>query len=562
MGVPNNFSYTLQNVVDEIPGVQTSLKDCFDDADDESFDPSYGGSSYSGEGTGFDRLRNFRNYGEHIDSRSVTIRPYFFYTDKKSLYGEGAAEVGWGDIRNCTVNWNFETEPAPLIVSVKRTYTGYITIGRAYLAFDLRGLTGLAQSVKLHIKRNTSVGVGHGFNIHRANWSDPLATTDACSSVADLLSGANSGYHQDDSSYVYTIESVSGDLSSFDTNAMDSLLSTVLVHSYDHDNTLPDLGDDFAYMFYKGVEISQSLVWNAELRINYEGNPFLNAYAPLNGNWENIIVPMNATVEIVFISANDLNDWDAVIDDSPAWIAILNPNTGSGSYKIDVSIGENNTTNERSATIRIGSDAVGDSLIYVHQARATLSTCEGTPDPYVAPYNDHNKQFQVSAYPSTNSWDASFVDTGNGISWISFVGDHEGDGDGNFTVNIDDNDEVARSCDIKLVSNADDDYIIDVNQDAGGISGGNLNISDVDTTDSSSINVTPDTMDTSSTKKDTGDGTTWFAITAGGTANGDFTLSIEVSGIPPRENKAAQVRVMDDDSGLEELISVTYTYTG
>ena len=436
MGVPNNFSYTLQNVVDEIPGVQTSLKDCFDDADDESFDPTYGGSSYSGEGTGFDRLRNFRNYGEHIALRSVTIRPYFFYTDKKSLYGEGAAEVGWGNIRNCTVNWNFETEPAPLIVSVKRTYTGYITIGRAYLAFDLRGLTGLAQSVKLHIKRNTSVGVGHGFNIYRANWSDPLATTDACSSVADLLSGANSGYHQDDSSYVYTIESVSGDLSSFDTNAMDSLLSTVLVHSYDHDDTLPDLGDDFAYMFYKGVEISQSLVWNAELRINYEGNPFLNAYAPLNGNWENIIVPMNATVEIVFISANDLNDWEATIDDSPAWIAILNPNTGSGSYKIDVSIGEN-TTNERSATIRIGSDAVGDSLIYVHQARATLSV---NPNPLHITYADFSYWVSVTT-ESGNVWEAivCYYDQ----AWLSIVSGGNGTGNGSFQVHVDKKEEVG-----------------------------------------------------------------------------------------------------------------------
>ena len=559
MGVPNNFSYTLRNVVDEIPGVQTSLKDCFDDADDESFDPAYGGSSYSGEGTGFDRLRNFRNYGEHIDSRSVTIRPYFFYTDKKSLYGEGAAEVGWGDIRNCTVNWNFETEPAPLIVSVKRTYTGYITIGRAYLAFDLRGLTGLAQSVKLHIKRNTSVGVGHGFNIYRANWGDPLATTDACSSVADLLSGANSGYTQDDSSYVYTIESVSGDLSSFDTNAMDSLLSTVLVHSYDHDDTLPDLGDDFAYMFYKGVEISQSLVWNAELRINYEGNPFLNAYAPLNGNWENIIVPANATVEIVFISANDLNDWDAVIDDSPAWIAILNPNTGSGSYKIDVSIGENNTTNERSATIRIGSDAVGDSLIYVHQVGTPSLTA--TPDPYDAAYNDANQVIHVMTYPDTNAWTALFVDTGDGTGWIHFVGGNTGIGGGIFTINCDDNDGNARSCDIKIENNDAADYVVDVDQDAGGISGGSLDIDNFkNQVDSLNIDVTPYSMDTTSIKINTGDGTGWFNITSTPAQNGDFNLTIELAGTPAVVNKSAQIKIEDDDSTIEEVIAVNYTY--
>ncbi|KKK67396.1 hypothetical protein LCGC14_2954480, partial [marine sediment metagenome] len=50
---------------------------------------------------------------------------------------------------------------------------------------------------------------------------------------------------------------------------MNTKLSTVLMHRYDHDNTLPDLGDEFNYAFYKGINISQSLVWNTELRITY-----------------------------------------------------------------------------------------------------------------------------------------------------------------------------------------------------------------------------------------------------------------------------------------------------
>lgn len=556
MGVPNNFSYSLQTVVDEIPGVQTSLQGCFDDADNGLFDPNYGGPLYSGEGTGFDRLRNFRNYGEHIDSRSVTIRSYFPHTNVKSLYGTDP--LYWNDVRSCVVPWVFETAPCPIVIGVKRTYSAIVTIWRSFLAFRLNGLTGTTTAVTLRLRRNSSVGEGKGFNIYRANWTDPLVTSDACSAFGWLLRGANSGYIQGDSSYVYTIEANEGDLPSFDAFIMDTQLFTALVHRYDYDNNCPDLGDDFQYAFYKGDDISQSLVWNAELRINYTGNPFLNAYAPLNGNWQNIFVSSNATVERVFISANDLNDWEATIDGSPAWVSILSPSTGSGSYKIDVRITDNTTSNERNATIRIGSDVHTDSLIYIHQEGVPDLYC--TPNPYNVSYKDANYLVTVLVYPDTNNWTASFIDTGDGIGWISFVGGNTGTGDGAFTFNVEDNDAVARSCDIKLDSDAAD-YFVEVNQDAGGITGGALYIDNgSNQSDSISINVTPDIMHTTSSKVDTGDGTNWFNIVLGGTATGDFTLEIELTGIPPTSNKSAQVKIEDDNSGLYELVLVTYIY--
>ena len=427
MGVPNNFSYTLRNVVDEIPGVQTSLKDCFDVADNGLFDTEWGGPSYSGEGTGFDRLRNFRNYGDHIESRSVTIRPFLSCISNKNLYGEGTAEVGWGDIRNCTVDWNFSV-PDPTAVHIKRTYTGFMTIGRAYLGFNLNDLTGEAVSVELHIRRNSSIGVGHGFEILRASWVDPLATTDSCSGIAQLLSGSDSVYQQADSSYVYKIVSSAGDLTAFNANVMDAFTGTVLVHDYDYNNTLPDLGDEFKYVFYQGAEISQSLVWNAELRINYTGNPFLNAYAPLHGNWENIIISTAATVERVFISADDITDWKVTIDDSPVWISILDPSTGSGSYKIDVSITENTTYFERDATIRIGSDVHTDSRIHVHQDGIRLTA---TPSTWYAPIDGY-EIITVEAN-STNNWNTTVT---LGGAWLSIFAGGSGTGDGYFSLHV------------------------------------------------------------------------------------------------------------------------------
>lgn len=182
------------------------------------------------------------------------------------------------------------------------------------------------------------------------------------------------------------------------------------------------------------------------------------------------------------------------------------------------------------------------------------------PNPYDVSYLDTNRMVMVTTF-DTNFWTASFVNTGDGISWISFVGGNTGTGDGSFTFNINDNDGPARSCDIKLVSDVPD-YYVEINQDAGGISaaGGLFIDSESNPSDSTSVDVTPDVMKTSISKVDTSDGTSWFEITSGATESGDFTLSIELFGTPPTVNKGAQVRVDDDASGIHELVSVTYIY--
>ncbi|MGB5819770.1 MAG: hypothetical protein WBG90_09825 [Saonia sp.] len=54
MAVPNNYSFSLQTVINEIPGSQDDLAECFSEATDSLFDSNYRGSKNS--------LRNFRNY--------------------------------------------------------------------------------------------------------------------------------------------------------------------------------------------------------------------------------------------------------------------------------------------------------------------------------------------------------------------------------------------------------------------------------------------------------------------------------------------------------------------
>ncbi|WP_422083492.1 hypothetical protein [Ulvibacterium sp.] len=54
MAVPNNYSFKLSDVANEIPGGQSSLEECITESTDSLFDPAYKGSKNS--------LRNFRNY--------------------------------------------------------------------------------------------------------------------------------------------------------------------------------------------------------------------------------------------------------------------------------------------------------------------------------------------------------------------------------------------------------------------------------------------------------------------------------------------------------------------
>lgn len=72
MPIPNVSNFSLQDVIDEIAGVQTSLAGCFTDADPDGFNPTYEGSK--------DRLSNFRDYDDNpasltISPTSITVNP-------------------------------------------------------------------------------------------------------------------------------------------------------------------------------------------------------------------------------------------------------------------------------------------------------------------------------------------------------------------------------------------------------------------------------------------------------------------------------------------------------
>jgi len=119
-GVPDTTTFSLQDVVDVIPGAQISLQDCFDDAIDYFFDFAYAGSK--------DALLHFRNYGGNVDAQ-------YSYTSAASgeLYKTGA---GWATQRGAG-SANSIVQVGDIEISVNEIIAGNFGISRNFFAYDL-----------------------------------------------------------------------------------------------------------------------------------------------------------------------------------------------------------------------------------------------------------------------------------------------------------------------------------------------------------------------------------------------------------------------------------------
>ncbi|MDO6819079.1 hypothetical protein [Zobellia sp. 1_MG-2023] len=103
MSVPNNYSFSLQDVQTELNlGSTASLQDCFNAARSGGFNSTYQGSK--------DRLRNFRAY------------------DRNKSYGTQIQSVGYGGSSSnaCgSTRFNFYTEYGKSWVNTNSIWTNY-----------------------------------------------------------------------------------------------------------------------------------------------------------------------------------------------------------------------------------------------------------------------------------------------------------------------------------------------------------------------------------------------------------------------------------------------------
>jgi hypothetical protein len=121
MAVPDNFTFSLQDVVNEI-GCSGNMQACVDNANPSGYDPNYSGES---------GLRKFRNYTHAADSISLSYTYLSYYqngSEKNGVYSVVVTSSGaWtasvlydydtmissftnsgGDQGNCyvSINWN------------------------------------------------------------------------------------------------------------------------------------------------------------------------------------------------------------------------------------------------------------------------------------------------------------------------------------------------------------------------------------------------------------------------------------------------------------------------
>lgn len=434
MAVPDTNDFNLQDVVDEINPTTDDLVQCFAEAEDIKFDPEYKVDKTN--------LYNFRNYG---GGRWITIRPYLSYTKNKTLRGEG---INWLNVMLCGVGWNWDD---PTNIEMSASYGGgNYKIERGFLIFDTRGLEGTAIEAELHSRRVQGTTT---FHFGMATWDDPLTPSEACSGTGHrIVSGDMSNYSQSDSSIVYKRISVPGDMSVFNTLFMGAttVTPTELGIINDYDNDPPLDGQNFYFWAYKGNNISQSIVWNNELRIKYWGDWYISAYPDSISKLE------GGGSERIFVTATDGFTWTALPEDE--WITISGSNTAAGSYKFEAVIAENTAPNPpRSGKIWVGSGVDYYYYINIEQDGTRLTA---SPNPWYAAKGGDNKTAVVLAN-STNSWTTSVI---LGDSFLHITPPGTGTGEGAFVMYVDSNPtSYDRQGQIKIESDADD-YILYVTQ--------------------------------------------------------------------------------------------------
>lgn len=233
-GVPDTNTFSLQDVVDIIPGVQTSLQDCFDDALADLFDPAYEGSK--------DALLNFRNYG---NSSQIYYEP--ITAASRSLYHNDAS---WSTVRGDTDATSVD-DVYDFEIWVEDTGSTY-TIHRAFMRFDLTsipvtatceeagiGLDLAAESADLYDGSNyEAIGIvsTHGASIGTADWDALTLGSNYLFSTFVEVDTASPDYED----FMFAIRSTNSTELGRVEDAFGGYLEVAIINKhYDNDNNQP-----------------------------------------------------------------------------------------------------------------------------------------------------------------------------------------------------------------------------------------------------------------------------------------------------------------------------------
>lgn len=182
MGVPDQSNIKLSEVITELSlSTPTGLLNCFANATDANFDPTYKGDK--------DRLSNFRNYRSDQDV-SVNVNA----TNLGAIGKVGNIGGTWTSVRDATSGSTNFVSPHECWVDGSARYT----VWRWFLTFDLSALptNGICTDAIMWFKQNTLFGSsGFGAYAMHSTHSNPLVSTDFDNfSFSNYAMNEGSGY--------------------------------------------------------------------------------------------------------------------------------------------------------------------------------------------------------------------------------------------------------------------------------------------------------------------------------------------------------------------------------
>jgi hypothetical protein len=253
MSVPNTFTFSLQDVIDEI-GSGDDLVEAFDLAHPAGFDPAYEGDH--------DRLLNFRNY-THVFSAGIGLKSG---VDHDSIY---LSDSVWSTVRGGSFGSGLDSGES-FNVFANPSYT----IKRTFLQFDLSALSGKTIiSATLYMALRSYTGTPY-FRALYGTQADSLSVGDYnnFSFTSAALSGTQEIVSQSSCSdlpYYWYIKASSGELAGIEAKFGSTLKLAILQITNDIANVAPTYNNQG--VFFRSGEVSGTCdIVNPSLKIEYQ----------------------------------------------------------------------------------------------------------------------------------------------------------------------------------------------------------------------------------------------------------------------------------------------------
>lgn len=256
MAVPNNNSFTLDDVVQAINPSVESLEGCFADADSDGFDPSYEGDK--------DRLSNFRNY-HHVFEDT-------FVCDKFGSIDRSAASLS--AIHNSNVGDSIdESGDLPVYLEVEDVGGGAVSVlvHRIYIEFDLSDIPSTADIMSAYLEMRIVDEYGSNPNIlvKSADFGSTLDEYDLNKFGTTTIFDNESFYDDQNGNEIRKMTAPSSGRSYIE-QAFGEELQICLIHNFDYNEFEPNPYYKQGYTFWASGEVMTGDFQKPQITVKYK----------------------------------------------------------------------------------------------------------------------------------------------------------------------------------------------------------------------------------------------------------------------------------------------------